>query len=262
MYLGVDIGSSASKAVILDADGQICGKAVINIGTGSRGPEIAVQQALEMTGENREQIHKCVCTGYGRMLYEPADKQISEISCHAKGVGYSAERIRTVIDIGGQDAKVIRLSDSGRVENFAMNEKCAAGTGRFLEVVARVLDCSLDELSDIAAKGKDGVSISSVCTVFAESEMISQLSDGSLREDVALGALRSVAQRITGLVKRVGIKENVTVTGGVALNASLVKAVSEAVGVPVVSISDPQLMGALGAAVYAMELGKKENKEK
>lgn len=261
MYLGVDIGSSSSKAIVMNSEGTICGRAVINIGTGSSGPEKVVKMALDEAGITREEVHKCVCTGYGRLMYEGADKQISEISCHAKGVTYYEQGIRTIIDIGGQDAKVIRLSESGRVENFVMNEKCAAGTGRFMEVIARVLDCSLEELSDIAAAGSDGVTISSVCTVFAESEMISQLSEGRKREDVALGALKSIAQKTAGLVKRVGLKETAAITGGVALNGSLVKAVSEEIGVPVVCIRDPQLTGAVGAAVYAGELDKND-KEK
>lgn len=254
MYLGLDIGSSSSKAVILDAEGVLRGAAVINVGTGSTGPEQAVKRAFSMSGADWDCIKKCVCTGYGRLLYQKANKQISEISCHAKGVVMTMRDISTVIDIGGQDAKVICLSEAGKVENFVMNEKCAAGTGRFLEVMARVLDCKLEELPKLAEKGKDGVEISSVCTVFAESEMISQLAAGQLREDVALGAHKSIGQRIAGLAKRVRIRPQITMTGGVALNPMVCRAVEEELGIPVIPAGHPQMMGALGAAGYAMEL--------
>lgn len=254
MYLGVDIGSSASKAVILDREGQILASAVVNAGTGSSGAERAVEQALEQAGLNEAQIKKCVATGYGRVLFEGADKQITEISCHAKGVCHIQKDAKTIIDIGGQDAKVIRLRDSGTVENFIMNEKCAAGTGRFLEVMSLVLGCPLGELSALVKRGKPGVSISSVCTVFAESEMISQLSSGQTSADVAFGAMESIAQRISGMGNRIGIVPTVVMSGGAALNQALVDVVSAAIGCPIVRLAEPQIMGALGAAKYALEM--------
>lgn len=254
MYLGLDIGSSSSKAAVLDAEGRLLGKAIINIGTGSRGPDQVVEQAFYMSGADWNSIDKCVCTGYGRMLYKRADRQISEISCHARGAVMSLPGVATVIDIGGQDAKVICISDRGQVENFVMNEKCAAGTGRFLEVMARVLDCRLEELSELAERGKEGVDISSICTVFAESEMISQLSSGKSREDVALGAHRSIARRIAGLAGRVKVRPLVTMTGGVALNTTVCRMVAEETGAEIRPVEEPQLMGALGAAGYAMEM--------
>ena len=178
MYLGIDIGSSSSKAIVIDENCLVKGCSIINIVTGSKGPIMAEQEALEQAGITREQIKKCVVTGYGRMTYKNADKQITEISCHAMGVYHTVPSVRTIIDIGGQDAKVIRIGINGGVENFVMNEKCAAGTGRFMEVMARVLDCPLSELSNLANKGKNGVTISNTCTVVAESEMISQLAEG------------------------------------------------------------------------------------
>lgn len=257
MYLGVDIGSTTSKAVILDKEGNMVGRSVIDSGTGSRGPQQAVEQALQQAGIGMAHIRRCVATGYGRMLYKDADKQVTEISCHAKGVSRTVANARTIIDIGGQDSKVISLDSRGKVENFVMNEKCAAGTGRFLEVMAKVMGCKLEELSDLASSGKEGVSISSVCTVFAESEMISQLSAGKTRADVALGAHKAIAARVSGLARRLDIKPEVVMTGGAALNESLVRAIEEAIGLEIRRLNDPQIMGALGAAAYAMEMDEK-----
>jgi predicted CoA-substrate-specific enzyme activase len=253
MFLGVDIGSSSCKAVVIDADGRILGKHIVNMGTGSDGPRLSAERALAQAGLSRADIRKCVATGYGRMLYEGADRQITEISCHAKGVHFLEPAARTVIDVGGQDAKVIRVAEDGMAENFAMNEKCAAGTGRFLEVMGRVLGCGIEELSDLAARGRPGIDISSICTVFAESEVISRLASGASREDVALGALGSVAQRVAGLCGRVGLADVVVMTGGVALNLSVVSAIEREIGRPVVRLTDPQAAGALGAAVFAAE---------
>lgn len=254
MYLGLDIGSSSSKAVIINDSGVICGEEIINMGTGSNGPQLAVERALEQADIKRVDIKRCVVTGYGRMIYDNADKQITEISCHAKGVKYLWPAVGTIIDIGGQDAKVIRLSDNGLVDNFVMNEKCAAGTGRFLEVMARVLNCRIDELSSLAAKGVIGVEISSTCTVFAESEVISQLSSGKKLEDVALGAHISIAKRISGLCNRIGIADDVVMTGGVALNHNVVTAVENEINHHIIRMEDPQAIGALGAAIYALEM--------
>jgi predicted CoA-substrate-specific enzyme activase len=254
MFLGVDIGSSSSKAVVIDAAGKVLGEHIVNIGTGSGGPLLSVSRALTQAGLRREDIQKCVVTGYGRMMYEGADKQITEISCHAKGVWALFPAARTIIDIGGQDAKVVRLTEKGMVENFAMNEKCAAGTGRFLEVMARVLDCAIEDLSDLAERGEHGVNISSTCTVFAESEVISRLSSGAKREDVALGAHKSVAQRIAGLCARTGLSDAVVMTGGVALNLNVVAAIEQEIGRSITRPDDPQAVGALGAAIYAKEL--------
>jgi len=256
VYLGVDIGSSSSKAVILNQDAKKIGEAILNIGTGSNGPQEVIGQALFQAGLQREAIRRTVVTGYGRMTFTSADRQITEISCHAKGVHFVMPNARTVIDIGGQDAKVICLDQSGNVGNFIMNEKCAAGTGRFLEVMARVLNCKLEDLSGLADRGDNGVTISSTCTVFAESEVISQLSMGQRIEDVALGAHCSIAQRIVGLCNRVNIVPEVVITGGVALNRNAVHCISEELKLPISRPDDPQGMGALGAALYALEFDK------
>lgn len=253
MYLGIDIGSSSSKVAILDQDVKIVAHAVVNMGTGTDGPSRALEDVFSQIGLTMEDIKYTVATGYGRMTCELADTQITEISCHARGVVHLMQGVKTIIDIGGQDSKVIRLDDNGKTVNFMMNDKCAAGTGRFLEVMSRVLGCEIGELSSLADKGITDIQISSVCTVFAESEVISQLSKGSSRADVARGAHVSVAKRVAGMCSRIGVEPKVVMTGGVALNANMVKAMSGELKIPVEATPYPQLMGAIGAAVFAHE---------
>ncbi len=254
MFLGIDIGSSSSKAVIINEQKKIMGKAVINTGAGTQGPDKAITAALREAGIDREQIKAAVVTGYGRITYDRADKQITEISCHAKGVAHLMPNARTVIDIGGQDAKIIRLDANGKVENFVMNEKCAAGTGRFLEVMARILDCGIDNLAKLSDHATEEIIISNTCTVFAESEVISQMASGAKRENVAKGAHRAVAKRVAGLGSRVGMMLDVVMTGGVALNKGVVDALEKEIGEKIVVAENPQLMGALGAALFASQI--------
>ncbi|MDY3013636.1 MAG: acyl-CoA dehydratase activase [Evtepia sp.] len=258
VYLGLDIGSSSSKAVLLDEDGQMIAAQVVNLGTGTRGPGQALEAAYAQANCKPERVRYTVVTGYGRMTFQKADRQITEISCHAKGVRHLSSQARTIIDVGGQDTKAIRLDAMGGVENFVMNDKCAAGTGRFLEVMSRVLDCPIQALSDLAQQGKDPVSISNLCTVFAESEVISHLSTGASQANVAAGAIDSIATRIVGMAGRVGGVPQVVMTGGGALNGALVKALSHHLGCPVQVLGNPQVMGALGAAAFAREMAKKE----
>ncbi len=255
MYLGIDIGSSSSKAAIIDENKKLIGHAVVNKGTGTSGIKEALKQVFSTGGISKEEIQYTVVTGYGRITYKEANKQITEISCHAKGVAYLTEGAGTIIDIGGQDAKVIRLGENGKVANFVMNEKCAAGTGRFLEVMARVLGCQINELSKLSEKATGEVSISSVCTVFAESEVISQLANGETIENVAKGAHVAIAKRVSGMCNRVGYAPKVIMTGGVALNSGIIKALSEELKVEVTASPHPQLAGAVGAAVFAYEQG-------
>ena len=237
----------------MNARREILGQAVINTGTGTQGPEKAVAAALAEAGLTREAIKTSVVTGYGRITYQQADKQITEISCHAKGIAFLMPGARTVIDIGGQDAKVIKLDDNGRVENFVMNEKCAAGTGRFLEVMARILDCGIENLAALSEQATEEIIISNTCTVFAESEVISQLAAGARRENVAKGAHKAVAKRVAGLGSRMGIRPQVVMTGGVALNRGVVKALEQEIGETITVAHDPQMIGAVGAALYATE---------
>lgn len=254
MFLGIDIGSSTSKAVVFDRDLNRIGMAVINIGAGTAGPEKAVEAALAEAGLERESIKYTVATGYGRITYEKADKQITEISCHGKGVAHLMPEAKTIIDIGGQDVKVIRLDESGKVDNFVMNDKCAAGTGRFLEVMARILDCRIEELSRLDEKATEEIIISNTCTVFAESEVISQLAAGAVKENVAKGAHHAVAKRVAGLANRMGIVPDIAMTGGVALNQGVVAALERETGVKITVVNNPQIIGALGAALYAAQM--------
>lgn len=253
MFLGIDIGSSSSKVAIMDENQELKAVAVVNKGTGTSGVTEALDGAMGQVQLKKEDIKYTVVTGYGRVTYQEADKQITEITCHAKGVTYMLGDVGTIIDIGGQDAKVIRLNQKGEVENFVMNEKCAAGTGRFLEVMARVLGCELKDLSGLAQHSTKEVPISSVCTVFAESEVISRLAAGEKIEDVAKGAHTAIGKRVSGMCNRVGIKEKIVMTGGVALNADMVKTMGEALGKPVTAAPYPQIAGAIGAAAFAYE---------
>ena len=254
MFLGIDIGSTSSKAALITQEGQIAGTKVVNLGTGTAGIRTALEVLFQETGLSETDVKCRVATGYGRLLYPGADKQITEITCHAKGIHYLMGDVRTVIDIGGQDSKVIRMDAQGNVQNFVMNEKCAAGTGRFLEVMARVLGCQISQLSELAAKSTQIVPISSVCTVFAESEVISQLSSGAHPNDVARGALRAVAKRVAGLCGRVGIEGRLCISGGVALNQSLVEVLSEELHQSVTPAPYAQAVGAIGAAIIARDL--------
>ncbi len=253
MFLGIDIGSSSSKAVLLDEEKRVLAEEALNLGTGSNGISQVLEQVYSKTGRTPKDILYSVVTGYGRNVYKGADAQVTEISCHAKGVTHLFGEARTVIDIGGQDAKVIRLDGEGNVADFVMNDKCAAGTGRFLEVMARVLNCDIYRLSDLAAKSLRGTQISSVCTVFAEAEVISQLSLGSKVEDVAKGALQSVAKRVCGQARRIQVAPQVVMTGGVALIPEAVHMVEKELGEEIAVPGSPQTVGALGAALFAWE---------
>ncbi|MDY3239883.1 MAG: acyl-CoA dehydratase activase [Anaerovoracaceae bacterium] len=257
MFLGIDIGSSSSKVAIIDENRQLKAVSIVNLGTGTNAYQEVVADALQQAGITEEDIKFTVATGYGRMGYKAADKQITEITCHAKGVNYLMGDAKTIVDIGGQDAKVIKLNAAGQVENFVMNEKCAAGTGRFMEVMARVLGCTLDDLSPLADKSTKALSINNVCTVFAESEVISRLAAGDCVEDVARGAHVAIAKRVAGMCNRVGYSPKVVMTGGVALNANLVNALSIELDTPIEVVPHCQGAGAVGAAVFAYEIYNK-----
>ena len=254
MYLGIDIGSSSSKVAILDEEKNIAGISVVNMGTGTRAYETVIEKALDQAGITIKDIKFTIATGYGRINFKGADKQITEITCHAKGANFLMDGVKTIIDIGGQDAKVIKLDSDGRVVNFVMNEKCAAGTGRFLEVMARVLGCDISELSSLAEQSSKEISISNVCTVFAESEVISRLSAGEKVEDVARGAHVAIAKRVMGMIGRVGYEPKVAMTGGVAMNQEMVKAMSKEIGCEIEVAPHSQAVGAVGAALFAYEI--------
>nr|4EHT_A Chain A, Activator of 2-hydroxyisocaproyl-CoA dehydratase [Clostridioides difficile]4EHT_B Chain B, Activator of 2-hydroxyisocaproyl-CoA dehydratase [Clostridioides difficile]4EHU_A Chain A, Activator of 2-hydroxyisocaproyl-CoA dehydratase [Clostridioides difficile]4EHU_B Chain B, Activator of 2-hydroxyisocaproyl-CoA dehydratase [Clostridioides difficile]4EIA_A Chain A, Activator of 2-hydroxyisocaproyl-CoA dehydratase [Clostridioides difficile] len=262
MYtMGLDIGSTASKGVILKNGEDIVASETISSGTGTTGPSRVLEKLYGKTGLAREDIKKVVVTGYGRMNYSDADKQISELSCHARGVNFIIPETRTIIDIGGQDAKVLKLDNNGRLLNFLMNDKCAAGTGRFLDVMAKIIEVDVSELGSISMNSQNEVSISSTCTVFAESEVISHLSENAKIEDIVAGIHTSVAKRVSSLVKRIGVQRNVVMVGGVARNSGIVRAMAREINTEIIVPDIPQLTGALGAALYAFDEAKESQKE-
>lgn len=259
--MGIDIGSSACKAVIL-ADGKdIVAQTKVAVGTGTTGPARAYEGVLKEANMSRDQIDYILATGYGRNTFPDADGQMSELSCHAKGASFLFPDVQTVIDIGGQDVKVIQI-DNGAMVNFQMNDKCAAGTGRFLDVMAHILEVEVDDLEDLAAKSDERIAISSTCTVFAESEVISQLAKGQKKEDIVNGIHYAITARVVGLARRVGIRDRVVMTGGVAQNGGVVKALEEQLEHEISTSPLSQYVGALGAALFAYnKVAKKRQKE-
>ena len=251
--MGVDIGSSTSKCVIMSSGTEITASSVCQGGTGTSGPDKAVQTVLERSGLSISDISFTVATGYGRNTYQPADKTFSELSCHAQGAQYLFPGARTVIDIGGQDCKAMSITKDGKLDGFSMNDKCAAGTGRFLEVMARVLEIGLSDLETFSAQAAHIIDITSTCTVFAESEVISQLSKGVDKCGLIAGIHRSVAVKASGVAKRLSVVEPVFFTGGVSQNSGIISALSSELGVVVHTDPRAQLAGAIGAALMAAE---------
>lgn len=251
LYAGIDAGSNTIKAVILDDNG-IVSTHVIKTGMG--GDEQALcclEEACARSGLGRGDITCIYCTGYGREYLTFPQGRRSEIICHGAGVHWLLPNIRTIIDIGGQDSKGIRLNDWGEVENFNMNDKCAAGTGRFLETMAAALQVPLEELGPCALRASEAVTVSSTCTVFAETEVVSHIARGKKRDEILLGVCQSIVNRIAAMVKGIGIKPPLAMTGGVAKNAAVVKLMGERLGLPVFLPPEPQITGALGAALIA-----------
>ena len=248
--LGMDLGSTTSKGVVLKNGKEVIGSSIIDAGAGTTGPQRAFEACLKDAGVDRSQISNITATGYGRNSFEPVDLVISELSAHALGVHTMYPDARTLLDIGGQDSKVMSIGKNGRLDNFLMNDKCAAGTGRFLEVMAKVLEVGVADLKDLEAKAEQTVSVSSTCTVFAESEVISQLAKGVDIPGLVRGICTSVAAKAASLVKRLGVEEPVYMTGGVARNTGVVKALEKELGVKITVSQIQQLNGAFGAAVY------------
>lgn len=253
LYMGIDSGSTASKCVIVNADGEIVGKGLYSTGAGTVGPQKAIVAALEDAGVSQDDIASACSTGYGRHLMEGADYQMSELSCHAKGASKLFPGVRTVVDIGGQDAKVLRVDERGMLENFVMNDKCAAGTGRFLDVMASIFEVKASDLSVLDAQSTQVLPISSTCTVFAESEVISKLAAGAAIPDIVAGIHTSVVERTYGLMRRAGVVPALAMTGGVALNDGLRNRLANKAGHEIITSPLAQFNGALGAALYARE---------
>ena len=251
---GVDVGSTQTKAIILDEERRIVGRALMMTGANVvRAAQESFDLALAASGLREEEVEYVVGTGYGRYKVTFGNTQVTEISCHGRGAVHMFPQTRTVIDMGGQDTKAIRVTDTGDVLDFCMNDKCAAGTGRFLQAASFALEIPLGELGGIAQQSTRPVKISTTCTVFAESEVLGWAAKGKKIEDILMGVHRSIAARSVALLRRVGVEERVTFTGGVARNVAMVAVLNELLGIPLQVGEDSHYMGALGAALFAMD---------
>jgi predicted CoA-substrate-specific enzyme activase len=253
-FAGVDVGSTQTKAIIVDERGAIVGRALADMETSMKTiAQDAFRAALDDAGIAEGAVDYVVGTGYGRYNVQFGREQVTEISCHARGAVTLFPGTRTVIDIGGQDTKAIRIGPEGNVLNFTMNDKCAAGTGRFLGAASFALEMSLGALGPLALTSQNPVRITTTCTVFAESEIISHLAKGILPEDVLMGVHQAITSRCVSLARRVGVESEVTFTGGVSRNVAMVRLLSEELDLPVNVSEDAQFCGALGAALVARD---------
>ena len=250
---GVDIGSLTAKAVILD-EGEIIGKSLVMTGHNSR---IAGRKALDLAlldaGVEESDLERLIATGYGRLSADFSSENITEITCHARGAHATHPEARTVIDLGGQDSKAIAIDENGRVVDFVMNDKCAAGTGRFLEVMAGALEVELDDLGAISLESESPAPVSSACTVFAESEVVSRVAEGVNKVDIIAGIHQAIASRIYAMAVRIPVNERIIITGGVARNIGVVRALEQRFETDIIIPEMPQHTGALGAALIATE---------
>ncbi|HXZ97895.1 MAG TPA: acyl-CoA dehydratase activase [Candidatus Acidoferrum sp.] len=251
--IGLDVGSTTTKSVIVDSQGNILGSHLLPTGASATG---AAQRCLEELGRRSATDVKgvpTISTGYGRSLIDFAVKSVTEITCHSIGVHHLNPSIRLLIDVGGQDSKVIRIAENGRPTDFELNDKCSAGTGRFLEVMARVLEISIEQLGPLALQSESPCTISSTCTVFAESEVVGRIGAGESSKDIAAGIHAAIASKIGTLSKRVGVVTPICVTGGVALNPAFRYYMSKQLGSELWMPDAPQLTGALGAALLSFD---------
>jgi predicted CoA-substrate-specific enzyme activase len=250
---GIDVGSVSTEMVILQ-DGNIIGSKVIDTGSNSRhAAERVCADILESSGMKREEIDFIVTTGYGRKSSDVGDLSVTELSCHARGAWQIDSRVRMVVDIGGQDSKVIRVGKNGKSIDFVMNDKCAAGTGRFLEIIAKALELQVSDLGVLALGTDDSITISSMCAVFAESEVVSLIAEGHPKEIIVAGVLDSIANRVGGMAHRVGLAEPAMLTGGVAKNIGMKRAIEKSLGLELIVPDEPQIIGAYGAGLIAMD---------
>jgi predicted CoA-substrate-specific enzyme activase len=255
LVAGIDIGSITTEALLFDKDKGIVGYNIMQTGANSRKTaEMALEKVLTYPGKNASDISYTISTGCGRKRASFAKESVTEITCIAKGVNFLFPEARTIIDIGGQDTKVIRVDEKGRVIEFEMNDKCAAGTGRFIEVMAKALNVGLDSIGEVSLQHKKELTISSICTVFAESEVISLVSEGEELEDIIYGIHKAIADRTMGLINRLGgVSQDVIMAGGVAKNIGVVKALEKVLDTPIKIHVEPQIIGALGAAILSLE---------
>lgn len=253
-YAGCDVGSTTGKAVILNGESIAASAIIKSMIDPAETARAVLRAALDKISDSPEveSLDYLVGTGYGRTEVPFANENLSEISCHALGAHFVDSEVRTIIDIGGQDVKSIAVASDGSVKEFAMNEKCAAGTGRFFEMMSRLFDLDLDGFSDLSLQAKRIVPVTSQCSVFAETEVVSLISKRKPPADIAAGIQMAVAKRVFTLARKVGLKDKVTVTGGCARNRGLVQALEKILRVKIVPLEvDAQLMGALGAAITA-----------
>jgi len=254
IFAGVDVGSMTAEAVLIDDDELLASTVLVATPDPVTSATIVMERVLAETGLRSQDVAYCVSTGYGRERIPFAQHDVSEISCHGKGAFWADPGIRTIIDVGGQDCKVIRIDSVGDLKDFVMNDKCAAGTGRFLEGVAKTMAVHVSELGPMALGGVDPVPITSICTVFTQFDVMTFLADGRTREDIGLGVAEALAVRLNRLVKRVGVEDRLCITGGVAKNVAVVRATEKVLGHDICSLRiDPQIVGALGAALFARE---------
>lgn len=252
--LGIDSGSTSTNAVIMDGNKKIIAKGSVRTGAKTSGSaEKILEDILKTAGLKREDLSMIVSTGYGRVSIPFADMNVTEISCHGRGARYFDPDVRTILDIGGQDSKAIRLNADGEVTDFVMNDKCAAGTGRFLEAMARTLEMDISELGPISLKSTENVTISSMCTVFAESEVISLIAQNREKADIANGVHEAISGKAMSLLRRVGLEPGYMMTGGVAKNVGVIHCLEEKLGSPLFICDDPEIVGATGAALYALD---------
>ncbi len=251
---GVDVGSTQTKAVVIDEQGEIIARGLVDTGANVvQAAQNAFDQAITSENIQLEEVEYVIGTGYGRYRVTYGNAQVTEISCHGRGAVHLFPETRTVVDMGGQDTKAISVSESGEIVDFCMNDKCAAGTGRFLGAAAAALAIPLNDLGDTALKSSRPVKISTTCTVFAESEVLAWLGKGKKVEDILWGVHKSIATRSAGLMRRVGVNRDITFTGGVSRNAAMVTALEEKLGAPL-NVSDQcHYIGALGAALFALD---------
>jgi len=251
---GVDIGSTQTKAVLMDTDRAVVARTIISTGAHVvRAGRRALEAVMAEAKISADEVGYVIGTGYGRYKVEAGDAQVTEISCHARGAQFIFPGTRTVIDMGGQDTKAIKTGPDGNVVDFCMNDKCAAGTGRFLAAAADVVGLTLEEIGEVSLRGTKPIRLTSVCTVFVETDIMNYLAQRKKVEDILAGVHQAIASRTVGLVRRVGVEEEVTFTGGVARNIGMVRALEEKLGTTLNVGPDSHFMGALGAALFAVD---------
>jgi (R)-2-hydroxyacyl-CoA dehydratese activating ATPase len=256
---GCDLGSTTGKVVIMEDDLLLSTAVVRSTMNPEKTGRLALKSALEKAGlRSQADLQYILSTGYGRRGASFINENMSEITCHARGAHWLHPQARTVVDGGGQDCKVISLDENGKVLDFAMNDKCAAGTGKFFEVMSRTFDCSLDEFVDLSLQSDNPANITKQCSVFAESEVVSLINSGVNQADIAAGLVDSIVRRLIAMIHRIGLTSDLVFTGGCAKNEALIRGMERATGESVFRLPNPQIVGALGAALFAREKAAKK----